>query len=84
MSAALLYLCHACGYAAIEQQHTDECPSCGATGLHLVSAKYDSEPICEECGNDLACDEFSLCSDCLEVSWHDYEDPYTQGRWAQA
>lgn len=26
----------------------------------------DAERICEECGNDLACEGYRFCSDCLE------------------
>jgi hypothetical protein len=27
----------------------------------------DDLPVCVECGNDLACEGYNLCSDCLEV-----------------
>lgn len=29
------------------------------------------ERICSECGNDLACQGYNMCSDCLEEAGHD-------------
>lgn len=38
-----------------------------------MNARSD-EKICEECGNDLACDGYRYCSECLEFADLDDED----------
>lgn len=30
-------------------------------------AEHDLEAICTECGNDLVCEGYDLCSECLEL-----------------
>lgn len=50
------------------------CPTChdwtapGRHGAAQDTLFQDSEPICEECGSDLACEGFCLCTDCLASS----------------
>jgi hypothetical protein len=33
------------------------------------------EVICEECGNDLACEGYIYCSECLELLGHEADLP---------
>lgn len=51
----------------IHRQKYGECFVC----MMAIAAR---EPICEECGDDLAAEGFTVCTDCLETHGDPHSD----------
>lgn len=49
-----------------EGDHSNHKPALGGICIGCTCAPEGSWPICCECGNDLACEGYLVCSDCLE------------------